>query len=58
MELAYVFGIVFVLVLMEKSRLQRFHGGRACIPSLPLAVSRVELRHLRHGGILLAGCAR
>ena len=27
------------------------------IPSLPLAVSRVELRHLRHGGILLAGCA-
>lgn len=38
-----------------KGRLRRFHGGRACIPSLPLAVSCVERCHLRHGGILLAG---
>lgn len=56
-ELAYVFGIVFVargVVLMEKAD---FGVSMVVAPAYLLyrwAVSRVELRHLRHGGILLA----
>lgn len=58
-ELACVFGIVFVawgVVLMEKAD---FGVSMVVAPAYLLYrwLSRVELCHIRHGGILLAGGA-